>query len=417
MSTITIQKTKADAASQSLQVTVPLERVKAAEAKAVKYYGQRAKVPGFRPGKAPEGVLRQRFGDAIRQTVLEEVIRESWEAAREIEGLKPVAEPHIHHLKFEAGQPIEFEFHVEVRPTITLDKVGGFKLQRKVAPVTDAAIEERVRDLQERKATWLPVEGQKPAPGQQVRVEVAPLEDGVAGPTQPYSMVLGEGRAIPELEERIMTLEPGQSVDTSVKFPDDFSDESKRGQTRQVRVTLHEVKRQELPELNDDFAREIGDFENLDALRSALRADLEADALREADAGVRQALVEELVKANKVEAPGSMVERFLHGYAKGYQIPEEQFETFSKEFRPIAEAQVRRDLALDAVAEANQLYATEADIDARIAELAAARNVPPAQLYASLEKANRLRELEHSLTEEKTFGFLLPQSTVEEIAS
>jgi trigger factor len=250
-----------------------------------------------------------------------------------------------------------------------------------------------------------------------VRVEVAPLEDGVAGTSQPYSMVLGEGRAIPELEERIMTLLPGESVDTSVRFPDDFSDEAKRGQTRQVRVTLHEIKRQELPALDDELAREIGDFEGLDALRAALRADLETEAVREADAAVRQSLVEQLVKANNVEAPGSMVERFLRSYAKGYQIPDEQFETFATEFRPIAEAQVRRDLALDAVAETNKLYATEADIDARVAELAAARNVTAAQLYASLEKANRLRELEHSITEEKTFAHLLPQSTVEESAS
>ncbi|HTO73764.1 MAG TPA: trigger factor [Gemmatimonadales bacterium] len=417
MSSITIQKTKADAASQSLQVTVPADRVKAAEAKAVRFYSQRAKVPGFRPGKTPEAVLRKRFGDAIRQTVLEEVIRESWEEARNTEGLKPVAEPHIHNLKFEEGGPIEFEFHVEVRPTINLAKTGGFKLKRKVAAVTAEAVEERLRDLQERKAAWLPVEGAKPAPGQQVRVEVAPLEDGVAGPTQPYSMVLGEGRAIPELEERIMSLLPGETIDTSVKFPEDFSDEAKRGQTRQVRVTLHEVKRQELPELNDDLAREIGDFENLDALRAALRQDLEEDARRNADAEVRQALVEELVKANGVEAPASMVERFLRGYARGYQIPDEQFETFAGEFRPMAEAQVRRDLALDAVAEANKLYATESDMDARIKEMAEARHVSEAQLYASLEKANRLRELEHSITEEKTFAHLLPQSTVEESAS
>ncbi len=417
MSSITIQKTKADAASQSLQVTVPADRVKQAEAKAVRFYSQRARVPGFRPGKTPEAVLRKRFGDAIRQTVLEELIRESWEEAQNTEGLKPVAEPHIHNLKFEEGGPIEFEFHVEVRPTIALGKTGGFKLKRKVAAVTAEAVEERLRDLRERKATWLPVEGAKPSPGHQVRVEVAPLEDGVAGATQPYSMVLGEGRAIPELEERIMALLPGETVDTSVRFPEDFSDESKRGQTRQVRVTLHEVKRQELPELNDDLARELGDFENLDALRGALRQDLEEDAKRNADAEVRQALVEELVKANGVEAPPSMVERFLRGYARGYQIPDEQFETFAAEFRPLAEAQVRRDLALDAVAEAHKLYATESDMDARIKEMAEARHVSEAQLYASLEKANRLRELEHSITEEKTFAHLLPQSTVEESAS
>ena len=214
-----------------------------------------------------------------------------------------------------------------------------------------------------------------------------------------------------------MALRPGETVDTQVRFPDDFSDESKRGQIRQVRVTLHEVKRQELPALDDSFAREIGDFEGLEALRAALRADLEQEARREAETAVRQGLVEELLKANAIEAPASMVDRMVRGYAKAYEIPEEQLGSFGTEFRPVAEAQVRRDLVLDAVAEANQLYASEKDVDARIAELAAARNVTPAQLYASLEKANRLKELEHGVTEEKTFAFLLGQSTVEEIVS
>ena len=417
MSEITIQKTKEDAASKSLQVTVPADRVRLAEAKAVRFYGQRARLPGFRPGKVPETVVRKRFSDAIRQTVLEEMIRESWEAARTSEDLKPVAEPHIHNLKFEADGPIEFEFHVEVRPTIVLKQTGGFSLKRRVAPVTAAAVEERLRDLRERKASWLPIEGEKPAPGQMVRVEVAPLEEGTAHTAQPYTMVLGEGRAIPELEERIMALRPGETVDTQVRFPDDFSDESKRGQIRQVRVTLHEVKRQELPALDDSFAREIGDFEGLEALRAALRADLEQEARREAETAVRQGLVEELLKANAIEAPASMVDRMVRGYAKAYEIPEEQLGSFGTEFRPVAEAQVRRDLVLDAVAEANQLYASEKDVDARIAELAATRNVTPAQLYASLEKANRLKELEHGVTEEKTFAFLLGQSTVEEIVS
>ena len=105
----------------------------------------------------------------------------------------------------------------------------------------------RLRDLQEQKAAWIPVEGQKPAPGQQVRIEVAPLDAENAGTAQPYMMVLGEGRAIPDVEERVMTLLPGETVDTEVRFPDDFSDEARRGQTRKVRIALHEVKRQELP--------------------------------------------------------------------------------------------------------------------------------------------------------------------------
>jgi trigger factor len=116
MSQITVEKTAEDSASKSLRVTVPVDRVREAEARALKYYAQRARLPGFRPGKAPETVVRKRFGDAIRQTVLEEVIRESWETAKTNESLKPITDPAIRNLKFEEGSPIEFELHVEVRP-------------------------------------------------------------------------------------------------------------------------------------------------------------------------------------------------------------------------------------------------------------------------------------------------------------
>jgi FKBP-type peptidyl-prolyl cis-trans isomerase (trigger factor) len=115
-----------------------------------------------------------------------------------------------------------------------------------------------------------------------------------------------------------------------------------------------------------------------------------------------------------VPAPKSLVDRLTRGYADAYQIPPEQYATFKGEFETVAAAQVRRGLVLDAVTEAQKLAATEADIDARIAELAKARNAPPAQLYASLEKAGRLRDLERSLTEEKAFAWLLSQSTVSE---
>src|SRR5512143_3661944 len=319
MPAITITKTKEDAASKSLQVSVPTDRVQQAEKAAVKYYGSRARLPGFRPGKAPEAVVRRRFGDAIRQTMLEELIRESWDAAQKSESLKPIAEPHIHNLKFEDGQPLEFEFHVEVRPDVTLSRVSGFKVERKVPPVTAEQIEERLHDLQERKANWIPVEGVKPAPGQLVQVEVAPLEGDTPGASQPYTMVLGEGRAIPEVEERVMSLLPGETVDADVRFPDDHPDESKRGQSRRVRITLHEVKRQELPALDDAFAREVGDFETLEALRAAIRADLEQDARQSADANVRQDLLNQIYQTNDVPAPPSLVNRLIQGYMQAYE--------------------------------------------------------------------------------------------------
>jgi trigger factor len=417
MSQITVEKTAEDSASKSLRVTVPVDRVREAEAKALKYYVQRARLPGFRPGKAPAAVVRKRFGDAIRQSVLEEVIRESWETARASESLKPITDPSIRNLKFEDGSPIEFDLLVEVRPELTLERMGGFRVERRVATVADAGVEEQLARVQEQKATWIPVEGVKPSPGQMVRVEVAPLDEAGAGTAQPYDLVLGQNQAIPDLEERIMTLLPGEQTDAEVKFPEDHPDESRRGQSRRVRVTLHDVKRQDLPPLDDAFAREVGDFENLDALRAAIRQDLERDAAREADAQVRQALVQQVVEANNVQAPESLVHRLMHTYAEMYRVPQEQLEQFEQQFHQVAEAQVRRDLVLDAVVEANALRATEAELDARVAELAASRGVPAGQLYGNLQKANRLPELERGITEEKAFAWLLQQSTIDEVKS
>jgi trigger factor len=414
---IVVEKTAEDAASKSLRVTVPLDRVREAEDRAVKYYTTRARLPGFRPGKAPVGVVRKRFGDAIRQTVLEEVIRESWETARQSESLKPIADPSIRNLKFEAGAPIEFELLVEVRPEVKLEREGGFRLTRTVAPVTEASVDEQLQRLREDRAAWLPVDGARPAPGQMVRVEVAPLDGEQPAPAQPYTLVIGERQTIPELEERIMTLLPGETVDTEVRFPEDHPDASRRGQTRRVRLSLHEIKRQELPPLDDGFAREVGEFESLAALRAVVRQDLEREAGREADAGVRQALLGQIIEANRVPAPESLVHRVLHGFAHLYKVPEDQLPAFEAQFRPLAVQQVHRDLVLGTVAEAHGLKATEADLDERIGAMATARNLPTGELYASLQKSNRLAELERAITEEKVFSFLLSQSTVEEAST
>lgn len=416
MSTITIEKTAEDSASKSLRVTVPVDRVEEAETKALRYYAQRAKLPGFRPGKAPEAVVRKRFADAIRQAALEELIRESWETAKTAESLKPIADPSIRNLKFETGSPLEFDLLVEVKPTLQLARTGGFTVTRPAVSVTDEQVNEQLRRAQEQKATWAPVDGQKPAPGEMVRVEVTALADdqNEAAAPQAYDLVLGENQAVPALEEAIMTLLPGETAETSITFPDDHPDPARRGQSRQVRVSLLEVKRQELPPLDDALARELGDFETLDALRTAVREDLEREAVREAEAEVRRQLLAQIIEANNVEAPASLVDRFLHAYAHSYDLPHEQHDAFAAQFRPVAESQVKRDLVLDAVVEQQKLAATEEELDARVAELAERRGMAAGQLYASLQKANRLAELERSITEEKVFAWLMEQSTVQE---
>lgn len=414
MPEITVTTKAEDSASKSLQVTVSLDRIREAESRAVRTYAKRVRLPGFRQGKAPEAVVRRRLQAEIRQYVLEDSIRAGWEEARTSQGLKPLGDPAIRNVKYEDGQPLEFELFVEVRPEVTLSRTSGFKLTRTVEPVTDAQVDEQLQTLREKQAAWLPVEAGKPSPGQMVRVEVATIEQGEAQPAQPYSMVLGEGRALPALEEAIMGLALGETTEADIRFPDDHPDEARRGESRRVRVVLHEIKRQELPALDDAFAASVGEFTSLEALRAAIRDDLGRDAERAADSRVRELLLQQIVEANDVPAPGSLVHRFLHALLDNYGIPHEQHETFAAQFHGMAEAQVRRELVLAAVAEAQQLQATEEDLDARIAEIAQARGVSAGEVYSSLEQAKRLPDLERSITEEKVWTWLLAQSTVTE---
>jgi trigger factor len=240
-----------------------------------------------------------------------------------------------------------------------------------------------------------------------------PDESGAIGEGKEQRLVLGGGQAIPGIEELIMEAKPGQTVERPVKWPDDFPDETQRGKTKLVRATLRDVKRRSLPALDDAFAREVGDFDSKDALVAAVREDLTRHAEREADAEVRRRLLDDIAGANPFELPPTWVQRLVDAYAQAYQIPDADRPRFGNEFRPVAERQVRRELIIDTIAEREGLAASEADVDARVGEIAAKQQAPVAEVYTSLQKADRLREIERSVTEDKVFKWLLERNTVE----
>jgi trigger factor len=410
---IQITSKKSSGVERLLEVSVPADDVRHAEETAAARYATRVRLPGFRPGKAPAAMVRKRFGDAIRQQALETLIQEAYKEAIEREQLKPAAQPHVHDVKFEDGKPLTFELHLEVRPDISLPRLTGFRVERPAHPVTDEHVNEQVEHMRDHRAAWSPVTD-KPAPGDMVTVLLSTPDDDGTMPAQgrEYRLVLGEGQAIPGIEELIMEATAGQTVERPVRWPEDFPDEAQRGKTKPVRVELQDVKRKSLPPLDDAFAREVGDFDSLEALRKTVREDLERAATRESDAEVRQKLIDEIASANPFDVPPSWVTQLIDAYAQAYQIPEEERAKFATEFRPVAERQVRRDLIIDTVAERETLTATEAELDDRVAEVATQRKASPSEVYASLQKAGRLREIERGITEDKVFTWLLDQNTV-----
>ena len=409
---ISITPTEASGVSRRLQISVPPETVATYEDQAAKKYATQVRLPGFRPGKAPPSMVRKRFADAIRQEAIELVINEAFKEAVERESLKLAAQPHVHDLKFEPGQALEFELHCEVRPELALEKIDGFAVTRRETVVTDELVEEQLEKIREQRGDWAPV-SEKAAPGDMATVLLATADpDGTLPEGREYRLTMGGGQAIAGIEELVMEAAPGETIERPVRWPDDFPDESQRGTTKTVRVTVKDVKRKTLPALDDAFAREVGDFDNLDALRTAIRTDMGDHARREADAETRAQLIERIVEANPFDVPNAWTRQLVDGYMQMYGVPETERERFAQEFRPMAERQVRRDLIIDTLAEREGLTASQTDVDAKIEEMATASNTAPGQVYAQLQKAGRLQEIEREITEERVFNWLLEKNPV-----
>ncbi|MEY4609468.1 MAG: hypothetical protein RL625_1685 [Gemmatimonadota bacterium] len=410
---IQITATKSEGAERRLQIAVAATRVVEARTKAATRVAKQVRVPGFRPGKAPVGMVRKQYGAAIDQEAVEALLREAFELVVTEQKLELVTQPHAHDVKFGEDQSLSFELHCEVRPQLALEKLEGFRVMRPTDTVTDEQVQEQIERLRDQRASWTPAEG-KANEGDLVTVTLATEENGSIPEGREYRLVMGAGQVIPAIEEIVMTMHQGETVERSVTWPEDFPDEAQRGTTRQVRIALSEVKRKALPALDDAFAREMGDFDSLAAFEKVVREDMAAAAVRDADAAARTQLLDEIVQANPFDLPPSWVKQMIRAYAEAYRIPEGELVKFGDEIQGMAERQVRRDLIIDTIAERERLVATEKDVDDKVAELAEKRGTEPGPLYASLQKAGRLRELERSITEERVFTWLLGKNTIEQ---
>ncbi len=407
---------KADGVERLLGVTVSVETVKAAQDKAVKRYASAARMPGFRPGKAPLHLIKKAYAEQIKSEALESMVQDAWKQALDQEKLEPIAQPHVHDLKFEDGEPVTFDIHLEVRPEIVIETTSGFTIARPSETVTDTMVAEQLETLREQRAALEPVED-KPQPGDQVRVKIASQEEGAEMPEQrEYPLELGKGQAIAGIEELIMEATPGQTIERAVRWPDDFPDEAQRGKSKHTRVTLLEVKRKSLPVLDDAFARELGDFDTVAVLTAAVRKDMVEHLKRDADAAVREQLLDQVIAANPFEIPNAWVQQVMGAYMQMYQVPENMHDRFAGEFRPMAERQVRRDVVIDTIAEKEGLVASTSDVDDKVAEMASRSGVETAQLYVRLEKEGRLKELERTVTDDKVFSWLIARNTVNQVA-
>lgn len=398
-----------------MSVTVPASIVQQEEQKAAQQLASRARLKGFRKGRVPARVIESRFGGALRQEALDKLIGAAYKQALAAEQLRPISEGELEDLQYQPEQDLTFAIAFDVEPVFDIARLGGFAVERPVPEVKAEQVDAVLARIQEQNGVWQPLEEGKPEEKDLVSVSITRLgDDGEpADDGRDYDLVIGQGDAIPDIEEAIKALEPGETNDFDIAFPDDFPDESRRGDTERVRIELKSRRVLDVPELDDDLARQVGDFETLDELRSKVVEDMEKEASEQADAVVRSRLLDLLIDANPFEVPGSMVARYADSViGDTSNIPDDRVKEFREQIRPEAERAVKRILMIERIAETQGLAAGDDEIDARIEEIAEANNTDAAKVYAELQKAGRIESLERELTEKAVLTFLVEQSEI-----
>lgn len=402
--------------SRRLTITVPAERVDRERRSTIQRLSKRVRLPGFRKGKVPDSVMRKRFGPAIEQETLEKVMGEAYREAIQREGLAPITQGSIDRVDYAEGTDLTFDVGFDVRPQLELARVGGFRVRREVRPVADTQIDEVLQRLREEHAVWHPVEAETPLAGDAVVVDITPLEDetGAVGQPRSYEIVMGEGQAVPAIEDVIRTLAAGAEGEFTVDLPESSEDSAAGTKPHRIRVAVREVKRPELPPLDDAFAQGLGDFESLDVLRDRIRTDLEREAENDAERQVRGQLLGEIIGANPFDVPESMTREYLSRV-----IPEREgldtakLDEIRQSTRPAAENAIRRMLIIERIAEQESLHARPEEVDARVAGIAERMGRSPTEVRSQLQKSGRLNELEEEITEDRVFDYLKSLSTLE----
>ncbi len=400
--------------ARRLTITVPAEKVARERAQSMQRLSQRIRLPGFRKGKIPVAVMEKRFGQAVDQETVERLVGDAYRAAIESEGLRPITQAAVDGIQYATGSDLTFHVDFEVRPEIELQRVGGFTVKRETPAVTDEQIGRVLDRLRDQNAVLHPIAEGQPVVGDVVHVAITRLN--VEPPAEPrrYEIVLGEGQALPAIEDAIRTLAPGEESNFSVDLPLDPDDADSASERHELTIALLEAKRPERPALDDEFARSAGPFESLEQLRERVRVDLEREAGREAERGVRHRLLQFILDANAFDVPESMVKDYLARLVPDSEgVETEKLEEIRASAWPAARDAIRRHLVVERIAETESLHATPAEVNARLETVAQALSRSVEQVRAQFQKNGRLQEIESDITEDKVFDYLKTLSTIE----
>ncbi|RIX50519.1 trigger factor [Paenibacillus nanensis] len=413
----------------SIDVEVDAEKVSAALDQAFKKVAAKVNVPGFRKGKVPRGIFESRFGvESLYQDAIDILLPEAYSEAVRENDIQPVDRPEIDVTQFAKGQSFKFKAKVTVKPEVKLGEYKGLEVESPAVEVTEEEINAELNRLQQRHAELTVVEEGPAQEGDIAVIDFDGYVDGEqfeGGKAERYSLELGSGSFIPGFEEQVVGMELGDFKDVEVTFPESYHAEHLAGKPAVFKVKLHELKRKSLPALDDEFAKDVSEFDTLEEYKQDLSAKLKERKEKEAEQAREVAVVDKATANAEVEIPEAMIETetdyMLKDFenrlrAQGmnldlyYQFSGQSEDMLRGQMRSDAEKRVLNNLVLEAIAKAEGFEATEADLTEELEKMSSQYNRPAEELRSIFEKNGNISNLQEDILLRKTIQFLLDNS-------
>src|SRR5579864_2234712 len=409
----------------SIEVTVPVAEVEKETERAVAAIKEKVRLPGFRPGKAPLAMVKARFASDIRQEVLEKLVPRSFNAAVEKDHLQVVGQPNVSEVHFHDGEPLRFKAEFEVTPNFELGDYQGLVVTYAEPVVTDEDVAARIEEIRERKAEYVNEDPRPLADGDYAVVSLESVS-GVEQKVEQDELMLkiGDQATMPAFTENLRGAAPEESREFDVTYPEDYERETLKGRTVRFRATVKAVRRKELPEINDDFAKDLGDYQTLDELKEAIRKSILHDREHQAQDDAKHQLIEKLVDAHEFAVPRAYVDRQIETNLRS------QLQTLAAQgvdprslkldWEKVRESQkaratrdVRASLLLDKIADREAIGATNDEVDREVQRFARQQREAVAVVRAKLQKEGALGRIAGQIRTEKTLSFLFDKARKE----
>jgi trigger factor len=414
---------------RELSVEIDTEQVDISYAKVVKQLRKTARVKGFRPGKAPLKVIRQIYGAALDEEIERSIVGSSLASAIEMAELQPVVEPQIEAEPPVEGKVFRYKARIEVKPEIELPDLEALLGSRPAVEVGEDAVLTEMENLRERQVHWVEeAEDVVAEDGHQLTIDFVGSIDGVAfegGSAEGVDLELGSGRMIPGFEEQLVGAKSGEERDLEVDFPEEYGNDELAGQSAVFAAKVTAIKRRELPELDDDFAKDLGEFETIDEVRNKIRENLREQLQRSSDEKLHRSLLDDLITRTSFEVPPTMVERQLESQIKQFEqqlegrVPEPDLRARVAQMREEgwdeARRRVQEALLLENVAQQAELEASKEEIDARLDELAAGQGVDVKRMHDMAEAQGWREAIGSEVVDRKALAHLVEHAQITEV--